>query len=124
MAGIGVYPKHPVAEAEAHALPATGSLISMAMSRPRLSKSLDAAEHAWRPSPSPLAPFLSRAAGEEGGDGSPSPSPCPLPLTEGERWGLEKKNDGKPLTQWLHGHGMFPIRNPGFCSRSENTKEP
>ena len=23
--------------------------------------------HAWRPSPSPLAPFLSRSAGEEGG---------------------------------------------------------
>ena len=69
MAGIGVYPKHPVAEAEPHALPATGSLISMAMSRPRLSKNLDAAEHAWRPSPSPLAPSLSRAAGAEGGDG-------------------------------------------------------
>ena len=29
--------------------------------------SAGAAVHAWRPSPSPLAPFLSRAAGEEGG---------------------------------------------------------
>jgi len=27
-----------------------------------------------------------------------------------------------PLTQWLRGHGMFPI--PGFCSGSEDIEQP
>ena len=36
----------------------------------------------------PPAPFLSRAAGEEGGDGSPSPSPLTPCRSATERWEL------------------------------------
>ena len=43
--------------------------------------------------------------------------PRPLPSAVRGRWGLAKlvkKNDGNLLTPWLHGHGVFPMRNPGF----------
>jgi|GEM_PF-3130314 len=51
--------------------------------------SVGAAAHGWHALPFPLAPFLSRSAGEEGG-----------------RVG--------PLTQWSHGLGTCPMRNLGF----------
>ncbi len=50
--------------------------------------SASAAERAWRPSPSPLAPFLSRAAGEEGGMVGPHRSPLsPVVSPRGEEGG-------------------------------------
>jgi len=78
-----------------------------------------------RPRPLPL---------RHGEMGAPHLRPRPLPLLYGEmgathfrprplpsavrgRWGLAKlakKNDGNLLTPWLHGHGVFPMRNPGF----------
>jgi hypothetical protein len=52
--------------------------------------SAGAAERAWRPSPSPLAPFLSRAAGEEGGMVGSYLRPCFLSFRHGAR-----KGDGR-----------------------------
>ena len=87
----------------------------------------------------PLTPFLSRAAGEEGGmvglrtfllaphlPPGPAPSswpphlpPSPLPLPRcgrgrGDGW-LPHLPPGT-LTQWLRGYSTFPIRNQGSCS--------
>gem|GEM_PF-6461017 len=46
--------------------------------------------------------------------GAPHLRPRSLPPAARGRWGLAKKNDGNLLTPWLHGHGVFPMRNPGF----------
>lgn len=63
--------------------------------------SAGAAEHAWRPPPFTLPPFLSHTGRGRGNVG----------------W-LERKNVDT-LTQWSHEHGTFAIRNPGFCSGSQ-----
>ncbi len=53
-----------------------------------------------------------------GTPGSPHLPPNPLPLPQGERkreGGVAgDKEHWKPGTQWLHGYGTRPIRNPGF----------
>ncbi len=47
----------------------------------------------------PLAPFRSSTANGE---------------RKGEHGVAGDKAHWKPRTQWLHGHGTFPIRKPGF----------
>ncbi len=62
----------------------------------------------WLPSAPPLG-------ARKGGRGVPAPSPwLPFARVRGNVGVAGAKERWKSLTQWLHGYGMYPMRNPGF----------
>jgi len=60
----------------------------------------------------PLSPAVS-PRGEEGGMVGPHRSPL-SPVASGRGKVGAGEEERWPLTQWVHGHGTFPIRNSGF----------
>jgi len=64
------------------------------------------------PHRSPLSPAVS-PRGEEGGMVGPHRSPL-SPVASGRGKVGAGEEERWPLTQWVHGHGTFPIRNSGF----------
>ena len=59
-----------------------------------------------------LSPAVS-PRGEEGGMVGPHRSPF-SPVASGRGKVGAGEEERWPLTQWVHGHGTFPIRNSGF----------